>query len=113
MATAAPSLIAKALKQRGGERPFVATKAGRRLPEQTVAGYSYANLSAWIERSLKNLELDALYLVQLHCPPTDLYYRPEVFHSLDRLASEGKIKSYGVSVERIEEAMPIPASSSH
>jgi aryl-alcohol dehydrogenase-like predicted oxidoreductase len=98
-------LIAKVLKERGGERPFVATKAGRRLPQQAVAGYSYENLSAWIERSRANLEVETLDLVQLHCPPTDLYYRPDVFDSLDRLASDGKIKNYGVSVERVEEAI--------
>ncbi len=98
-------IIAKVLKQRGGERPFVATKAGRRLPAQTVAGYTRGNLSAWIDRSLKNLEVDRLDLVQLHCPPTDLYYRPEVFGWLDDLAKAGKIRDYGVSVERVEEAL--------
>ena len=59
-------LIARALKARGGERPFVATKAGRRLPQQTVAGYSEENLTAFIDRSLKNLQTEALDLVQLH-----------------------------------------------
>ena len=98
-------LICKVLKERGGERPFVATKAGRRLPQQFVAGYSQANLRASVERSLTNLEVDRLDLVQLHCPPTDLYYHPEVFDSLDRLVKEGKIRNYGVSVERIEEAI--------
>ena len=98
-------LIRRVLKVWSGERPFVATKAGRRLPQQTVAGYSYENLNAWIERSLTNLGVDALDLVQLHCPPTDLYYRPEVFDSLDRIAMAGKIRAYGVSVERIEEAL--------
>ncbi len=98
-------LICKVLKERGGERPYVATKAGRRLPQQTVAGYTDANLRAWIERSLTNLEVDTLDLVQLHCPPTDLYYHPEVFGRLDRLKEEGKIRDYGVSVERIEEAI--------
>jgi aryl-alcohol dehydrogenase-like predicted oxidoreductase len=98
-------LIARALKGRGGERPFIATKAGRRLPAQDVSGYSSANLTAWVERSLKNLEVDTLDLVQLHCPPTDLYYRPEVFERLDALVSQGKIRNYGVSVERVEEAL--------
>ena len=98
-------LIARVMKERGGERPFIATKAGRRLPQQTVSGYSYQNLASWIERSLTNLNVDTLDLVQLHCPPTDLYYHPEVFESLDRLAKEGKISNYGVSVERIEEAL--------
>ncbi|EJB07095.1 putative oxidoreductase, aryl-alcohol dehydrogenase like protein [Rhizobium leguminosarum bv. trifolii WSM597] len=98
-------LIAKVMKERGGERPFIATKAGRRLPEQSVDGYSAENLSGWIDRSLKNLETDCLDLVQLHCPPTDLYYHPEVFERLDRLVEQGKIRNYGVSVERVEEAL--------
>ena len=98
-------LIAEVMRERGGERPFIATKAGRRLPKQTVAGYSLENLTSYIERSLKNLETDTLDLVQLHCPPTDLYYHPEVFDRLDRLKSQGKIRDYGVSVERVEEAL--------
>lgn len=98
-------LIAKVIKERGGEKPFIATKAGRRLPEQTVAGYSMENLTGYIERSLKNLQTDTLDLVQLHCPPTDLYYHPEVFERLDRLVEQGKIRHYGVSVERVEEAL--------
>ncbi|MGJ7042412.1 aryl-alcohol dehydrogenase-like predicted oxidoreductase [Shinella sp. BE166] len=98
-------LIAKVLKERGGEKPFVATKAGRRLPAQSVDGYSAENLNAWIDRSLKNLGVETLDLVQLHCPPTDLYYHPEVFGRLDRLVEEGKIRHYGVSVERVEEAL--------
>jgi aryl-alcohol dehydrogenase-like predicted oxidoreductase len=98
-------LIARVVKERGGERPFIATKAGRRLPEQTVAGYSMENLTNYIERSLKNLETETLDLVQLHCPPTDLYYHPEVFERLDRLVEQGKIRNYGVSVERVEEAL--------
>ena len=98
-------LIARVLKERGGDRPFVATKAGRRLPAQTVAGYSRENLNAWIDRSLRNLEVDRLDLVQLHCPPTDLYYHAEVFGALDDLVKAGKIAGYGVSVERVEEAL--------
>jgi aryl-alcohol dehydrogenase-like predicted oxidoreductase len=98
-------LIARVLKERGSDRPFVATKAGRRLPSQTVAGYSQKNLTEWIERSLRNLEVETLDLVQLHCPPTDLYYHPEVFGILDTLKQQGKIRDYGVSVERIEEAI--------
>lgn len=98
-------LIARVLKERGGVRPFVATKAGRRLPQQKVDGYSTENLSAWIERSLRNLETDALDLVQLHCPPTDAYYHPEIFERMERLVEQGKIRHYGVSVERVEEAL--------
>lgn len=98
-------LIATVLKERGGERPLVATKAGRCLSSQSVAGYSAENLSAWTDRSLRNLQVDTLDLVQLHCPPTDLYYHPEVFERLDRLVENGKIRNYGVSVERVEEAL--------
>ncbi|ASR10015.1 aldo/keto reductase (plasmid) [Rhizobium leguminosarum bv. viciae] len=98
-------LISKVTRERGGERPFIATKAGRRLSEQSVEGYSAENLNGWVDRSLKNLETDCLDLVQLHCPPTDLYYHPEVFGRLDRLVEQGKIRNYGVSVERVEEAL--------
>ena len=98
-------LIARVLKERGGERPFVATKFGRRLPAQTAEGYSADNLEGWIDRSLRNLDVDTLELVQLHCPPTDAYYRPEIFERMDRLVEHGKIARYGVSVERVEEAL--------
>ncbi|TWT23705.1 aldo/keto reductase [Luteimonas marina] len=98
-------LIARVLKERGGDRPFVATKAGRRLPAQTVEGYSAEHLEGWIDRSLRNLGTDCLDLVQLHCPPTDAYYHPEVFERMDRLVERGKLRHYGVSVERVEEAL--------
>ncbi len=98
-------LIAQALKDHSGPRPFVATKTGRRLPTQSVAGYTKQNLAGWIERSLDNLQVDTLDLVQLHCPPTGLYYHPEAFAALDDLKREGKIRDYGVSVERVEEAL--------
>ncbi len=97
-------LIAQ-LKKARKEEIIVATKAGRRLPQQTVEGYSRENLSAWVERSLRNLETDALDLLQLHCPPTVLYQRPEGFGFLDDLVNAGKIRYYGVSVEKVEEAM--------
>jgi aryl-alcohol dehydrogenase-like predicted oxidoreductase len=84
---------------------IVATKAGRRLPQQTVAGYSAANLTAWVEDSLRNLATDTLDLLQLHCPPTGLYSRPETFDILDRMVKAGKIRYYGVSVEKVEEAL--------
>ena len=88
------------------ERPeiVVATKMGRRL-EQTVENYSPENFRAWNDRSRENLGVDTLPLVQLHCPPTDLYYHPEVFADLDKLVDEGRIARYGVSVERVEEAL--------
>ncbi len=86
--------------------PFhVATKAGRRLRPHVAAGYNGDNLTAFIDRSLQNLGVEALELVQLHCPPTDTYYRPETFAALDELVRAGKIQHYGVSVERIEEGL--------
>jgi aryl-alcohol dehydrogenase-like predicted oxidoreductase len=88
------------------ERPeiVVATKMGRRL-EQTVENYSPENFRRWNDRSRENLGVDTLPLVQLHCPPTDLYFHPEVFADLDRMVEEGRIARYGVSVERVEEAL--------
>jgi aryl-alcohol dehydrogenase-like predicted oxidoreductase len=97
-------LIAKLKKERK-EEIIVATKAGRRLPKQTVEGYSRENLTTWVNDSLRNLAADSLDLLQLHCPPTDLYYHPEIFGILDDLVKEGKIRYYGVSVERVEEAL--------
>jgi len=98
-------IIAGVLKARGGARPMVATKAGRRLSPHVADGYTKANLEGFIDRSLKNLEIDSLDLVQLHCPPTEVLYRPEVFGALDDLKKAGKIKNYGVSVEKVEEAL--------
>jgi len=98
-------IIADVLKDRGGPRPMVATKAGRRLSPHVADGYTKANLEGFIDRSLKNLGVERLDLVQLHCPPTDVYYRPEVFHALDEIKAAGKIANYGVSVEKVEEAL--------
>src|SRR3954447_4634604 len=88
------------------ERPeiFVATKMGRRL-EQTVENYSPEHFRAGNHRPRENLQLGALQRVQLHCPPTDLYYHPEVFEDLEKMVDEGRIAAYGVSVERVEEAL--------
>ena len=97
-------LIAQLKKSQKSEI-VVATKAGRRLPRQTVEGYSRQNLTMWVEDSLRNLSTDSLDLLQLHCPPTALYDRPEVFGILDGLVGAGKIRYYGVSVEKIEEAL--------
>jgi len=93
------------LKRSRKEQIVVATKAGRRLPAQTADGYNRQNLTGFVEDSLRNLSTDCLDLLQLHCPPTDVYYRPEVFGELDRLVEAGKIRYYGVSVERVEEAL--------
>jgi aryl-alcohol dehydrogenase-like predicted oxidoreductase len=97
-------LLAK-LKRQRSEPILIATKAGRRLDPHIASGYNRQNLTAFIERSLKNLEMDALDLVQLHCPPTEVFYNPEVFGVLDDLVKAGKIRSYGVSVEKVEEAL--------
>lgn len=98
-------LIAEVLKERGGEKPYVATKLGRRLAPHVAEGYTKANLTAFVERSLSNLQTDCLDLVQLHCPPPAIYYQQEVFGYLDDLAAAGKIRHYGVSVEKVEEAL--------
>ncbi|MGQ2969592.1 MAG: aldo/keto reductase [Allorhizobium sp.] len=98
-------IIAEVLKARGGNRPMVASKAGRRLNPHVADGYTKANIEAFIDRSLKNLEIDSLDLVQLHCPPTDVYYRQEMFEGLEEIRKAGKIKHYGVSVEKVEEAL--------
>lgn len=97
-------LIAE-LKKGRKEEIVVATKAGRRLPRQTIEGYCRENLSAWIERSLRSLAVETLDLLQLHCPPTELYDRPEIFAILDDFVQAGKIRYYGVSVEKVAEAL--------
>lgn len=97
-------LIARALKGRT-DRVYVATKAGRRLEPHTAEGYNLSNLTAFVERSLQNLRADALDLLQLHCPPTAVYRMPDVFGALDDLVRAGKLLYYGVSVEKIEEAV--------
>jgi aryl-alcohol dehydrogenase-like predicted oxidoreductase len=93
------------LRRQHGDDIHIATKAGRRLDPHVAKGYNRENLTAFVERSLKNLDVEALDLVQLHCPPTDVYYRPEVFGILDDLVEAGKVRFYGVSVERVEEAL--------
>lgn len=98
-------LIARLKRERPGETIWVATKAGRKLPEQTVSGYCEANLRVWVDESLRNLETDALDLLQLHCPPRALYDMPDTFGCLDRLVEAGKIRYYGVSVETVDEAL--------
>eukprot|EP00913_Durusdinium_trenchii_P021305 g20018.t1 len=98
-------IVAEVLDERSGPRPMVATKAGRRLNPHVAEGYTKANLGSYVDRSLKNLRTDSLDLLQLHCPPTEVYYRPEVFAALDELRQAGKIRNYGVSVEKVEEAL--------
>ncbi len=92
--------------RRERREPFlIATKAGRRLDPHTAEGYNRANLTAFAERSLKNLGTDSLDLLQLHCPPPAVVDKPEVFGILDDLAAAGKIRHYGVSVETVDEAI--------
>ena len=93
------------LRRENGASFYVATKAGRRLNPHVSDGYTKPNLTAFVERSLKNLKTEAIDLLQLHCPPTEVYYRPEVFGWLDDLAKAGKLRHYGVSVEKVEEAL--------
>jgi aryl-alcohol dehydrogenase-like predicted oxidoreductase len=98
-------LIADLRRERQDASIVVATKAGRRLDPHTADGYTAAAIEEFVDRSRENLEMETLDLLQLHCPPTDVYYRPEMFEALDDLVSRGKIRSYGVSVERVEEAL--------
>jgi aryl-alcohol dehydrogenase-like predicted oxidoreductase len=97
-------LIARLRRERPGEI-YVATKAGRRLPAQTPEGYTRENLVSWIDRSLQNLEVDAIDLLQLHCPPTPVFSDAGVYDVLDDLVRAGKLRHYGVSVERVDEAL--------
>ncbi len=84
---------------------MVATKAGRRLDPHRADGYTAEALERFVDRSLSNLGVETLDLLQLHCPPTEVYYRPEVFDALEGLARKGKIRHAGVSVEKVEEAL--------
>jgi len=97
-------LLAQLRRERKGEF-HIATKAGRRLDPHSAEGYNRENLTAFVERSLRNLETEALDLLQLHCPPTEVFYMPEVFGILDDLKKAGKLRNYGVSVEKVEEAL--------
>ena len=97
-------LIAR-LRAERSEPFYVATKAGRRLAPHVADGYDRANLTAFVERSLTNLNVEAIDLLQLHCPPSQVFYTPEVFGILDDLVVAGKLRYYGVSVEKVEEAL--------
>ncbi len=98
-------IIGAFLRERGGDRPIVATKLGRRLSPHVADGYTAQAMAGFIERSLTNLGVETLDLVQLHCPPVEVYYRPEVFGALDDLVTAGKLQHYGVSVEKVEEGL--------
>lgn len=84
---------------------FIATKAGRKLNPHTADGYTPQNIRKFAEESRKNLQVDTIDLLQLHCPPTEAYYTPELFAGLDDMVEEGVIRGYGVSVEKVEEAL--------
>lgn len=98
-------IIAAVLAERAGARPFVATKAGRRLSPHVADGYDLEHLSAFVDRSRRNLQMDRLDLVQLHCPPTPVYFSDRAFDAMEELKSRGWIADYGVSVETVDEAM--------
>jgi aryl-alcohol dehydrogenase-like predicted oxidoreductase len=98
-------LVARLRRERRGDTIRVATKAGRRLAQQTPDGYSRENLTLWVEDSLRNLGMEALDLLQLHCPHPKVYDAPEVFGVLDELVTAGKLRYYGVSVETVDEAL--------
>jgi aryl-alcohol dehydrogenase-like predicted oxidoreductase len=98
-------LIAQVRRDFPGQRIYVATKAGRRLSPHVAAGYTRENITAFVERSLQNLDVETLDLLQLHCPPTEVFYQPEVFEVLDDLTAAGKLRYYGVSVEKVEEGL--------
>lgn len=98
-------LVARLRRERPLERIWVATKAGRRLPQQAPEGYSRENLTQWVDRSLQNLDVEAIDLLQLHCPHPQVYDMPEVFGRLDDLVRDGKIRYYGISVETVDEAL--------
>jgi aryl-alcohol dehydrogenase-like predicted oxidoreductase len=97
-------LVGRVLRERR-ETVYVATKAGRRLIPHTAEGYTRENLAVFVERSLRNLGVEAIDLLQLHCPPTAVYHRPEVFAALDDLVRAGRVRHYGVSVETVDEAL--------
>ncbi len=87
------------------ERVYVATKCGRKISPHTSEGYTPERLRGFVEESLRNTGMESLDLIQLHCPPTEVYYRPEIFEEFDRLRDEGKILNLGVSVEKVEEGL--------
>jgi aryl-alcohol dehydrogenase-like predicted oxidoreductase len=96
--------VAKVVKSRS-EKIYIATKCGRQLDPHVSEAYTPDSIRKFVEASLKNMNMETLDLIQLHCPPTDVFYRPEIFEVFDQLKTEGKIKNLGVSVEKVEEAL--------
>jgi aryl-alcohol dehydrogenase-like predicted oxidoreductase len=97
--------LAQVRRERSDDPMIIATKAGRRLQPHVADGYTPVDIERFVDRSLVNLSTDSLDLLQLHCPPTEVYYRPEVFEGLDELVAKGKLRHYGVSVEKVEEGL--------
>jgi aryl-alcohol dehydrogenase-like predicted oxidoreductase len=97
-------MVGKTVKSRS-EKIYIATKCGRQINPHVSEGYQPEILKKYVEDSLKRLGIDCIDLIQLHCPPTEVYYRPEIFELFDKLKDEGKIRNLGVSVEKIEEAI--------
>lgn len=95
----------RAIGSAAADRLTIITKMGRRADPHVALSYNYDNFRAWLDRSRANLKLERIPLVQLHCPPTAVYSSPEVYDALDRLVDEGVIAAYGVSVERVDEAI--------
>lgn len=87
------------------EEVYVATKCGRQINPHVNEGYTPDVLERYVEDSLSRMGLETLDLIQLHCPPTEVYYRPEIFERFERLRDQGKIRHLGVSVEKVEEAL--------
>jgi len=87
------------------EKVYIASKIGRRLKPHNTEGYNEQNIRKFIEDSLKNLGVDKIDLIQLHCPTTEVYYRPQIFELMDRIVEEGKVAHYGVSVQQVEQAL--------
>ena len=96
--------VAKVVKSRS-EKVYVATKCGRQIQPHTAEAYTAERLTKYVEESLDRMKVDTLDLVQLHCPPTEIYSRPEIFEAFDRLREQGKIRNLGVSVEMVDEAL--------
>jgi aryl-alcohol dehydrogenase-like predicted oxidoreductase len=101
---ASEAAVGRVAKARS-ERIYVATKCGRRLQPHVSESYTPAAMREFVEQSLSNTGLETLDLIQLHCPPTEVYYRPEVFEVFERMKEEGKIQNLGVSVEKVEEGL--------
>ncbi|MBT8316666.1 MAG: aldo/keto reductase [Lutibacter sp.] len=96
--------VGKVVRSRS-EEVYIATKCGRFLDPHTNDAYQVDVLRKFVENSLSNLGVDRIDLIQLHCPPTEVYYRPEIFELFDKLIEEGKIRNYGASVAKVEEAL--------